>query len=185
MTPRIYVDICLSNQLGGNVSARAAGASLLMRSLHLCFTQMPGKFALALPDIQSSSPLKRLGRFRVFSENQDHLNALIAQLKQGGNFGRVFEAHYPEQVPNDFSGPWLAYRRLRIKSRRVPQCRAKTIRRCMEEGKTWVDMSSKENGQRFRMYLDVVPGIQADEPMATNSYGLSVASSPLYLPHIT
>ena len=189
MTPLVYTDLCLMGEGRLTMGEVAVGASVLMRSLHATFSQMPGCFALALPDLAHRSPQRRLSRFRVFASRMEDLAELHTLLKNGDGLGRLFNASFPETVPADFKGPWMAYRRLRIHSRERASSRAVTMRALDEAGNSWVDMGSSDNRQRFRMYLACEALAQGASPpplegAQVNSYGLSVAGYPLYLPHI-
>ncbi|MGF6489163.1 hypothetical protein ABH904_002936 [Pseudomonas frederiksbergensis] len=166
------------------MSEVAEGASVLFRSLHGAFTHMSGHFALAFPRLDHKSPHARLLVFRVFAESLEDLESLHNFMKGGDGLGRRFRADFPETVPVDFYGQWKAYKRARIHARSVPEARAKTMRQLDEAGTSWIDMGSKENGQRFRMYVTVVESNQAGEIGRVNSYGLSIADQLLYLPHI-
>jgi hypothetical protein len=185
MIPLVYVDIALMTTHGTEMADIAVGASVLMRSLHAVFTELPGRFALAIPRLNSDSPQRRLSIFRVFAEDRGHLDELIARLQQHDGMNRLFAARYPQQVPSGFSGNWISYQRLRIPSRRVANCRARIMRQIDEGGVSWVDMGSKQNGHRFRMYIktDTAPG-SASSGGKTNSYGLSLSESPFFLPDI-
>jgi hypothetical protein len=182
MEPGVFVDFHLTAVRGSGMSASAVGASALFRALHAGFIQLPGRFALAFPRLDSPSPQARLSLFRVFAASIDDLAALHGVLKNGDGLGRLYEARFPEIVPGDFAGPWVSFRRARIHSRRhAANSRSSTMRQLDEAGTTWIDMGSRENGQRFRLYLLAT---RHDTPLTglPNGYGLSTADAPLALP---
>lgn len=183
MKPTVYADFCLMAGRGASMGDVASGASVLFRTLHAVFTQMPGHFALAFPHLEHKSPQARLSVFRVFAESLEDLKELHDLMKAGDGLNRIFKAAFPETVPENFSGPWKAYRRARIHSRNIPEARAKTMRKLDEDGSSWINMGSKENRQRFRLYVAIVDG-QSGANGQINSYGLSVANNLLFLPHI-
>lgn len=179
-----YVDYCLKVTKQGSVEEAAKAASALMKGLHAGFSEHAEKqFVLAFPFAESDSPQKKLSVFRVFAsgyEDQALLNSFISSHPQ---YDMLFYAKFPQAVPMDFAGEHKAYTRFRIASRSTPQKRYRRMMEVAENGCMWIDMASKENGHRFRMYVDVASGNPSDNGI-TNSYGLSNAESPYFVPAI-
>lgn len=188
MKPLVYADYCLRTEPGAGLSEMALSASVLMRSLHAAFTQIPDRFALGFPYLDDRLPQRKLSVFRVFAESQSDLNELYSIIKNGPGdaLNRLFDVRYPETVPVGFAGPWKAFKRARIHSRQMADSRAKTMRQLDEEGTAWLNMGSSSQSHRFRMYIKSMPGpVESPETGgATNSYGLSIADQPVYLPQL-
>lgn len=181
MNPKTYVDYCLKVTRQASMAEVAQAASAVFKGLHAAFSEHPNKFALAFPHADSASSQKKLSVFRVFASSMDDqalLNGFVAQHPQ---YEKLFYAKFPQLVPADFSGQRRAFVRLRIASRATPIKRHRRMVEVGENGNIWVDMSSKENGQRFRLYVQTLDGEAAD-PGQLNSYGLSIKDAPVFLP---
>lgn len=183
MKAKTYVDYCLKVTRQASMAEVAQAASAVFKGLHAAFSEHPDKFALAFPHADSPSPQKKLLVFRVFAESledQTILNNFVAQHPQHDT---LFYAKFPQVVPADFIGEHRAFLRLRIASRATPIKRHSRMVEVGGAGNIWIDMSSKENGQRFRLYIQTLDG-QATESGKLNSYGLSLKDAPIYLPVI-
>ena len=179
-----YTDYCLKVTNRASMEEAAKAASTLMKGLHAAFSEHSSvQFALALPFAESGSPQKKMSVFRVFASSFEDLTLLNRFISQHPQYDLLFYGKYPQTVPADFSGGYKAYRRLRIATRRKPQMRYKTMVKVAEQGTLWLDMYSKENGHQFRMYIDVINGEQSDTGVV-NSYGLSNANNPFFVPAI-
>lgn len=175
MEPRHYVDFQL------NPRPSPITAALALKVLHGVFGLYPGQYALALPDYPRSFP-----RLRVFAASREALDQLVVSsevpLKGIGCFG------YPKEVPKDFSGPWISYRRYRIPSRKAERkpdgnLRLRRIHVADAAELPWFALRSQSNGQAWRLYVEArhatAPGIaEADV------YGLATASRPFALPRL-
>jgi hypothetical protein len=179
-----YVDYCLKVTKQASMEEAAKAASALMKSLHAGFSEHTSKqFVLAFPYAESKSPQKKLSVFRVFSssfEDQALLNSFVANSPHNEV---LFYAKFPQSVPADFDGEHKAYTRFRIASRSAPEKRYRRMIEVAEHGNMWIDMSSKENTSRFRMYINVIDG-QPTESGMVNGYGLSNCNSPVFVPVI-
>lgn len=181
MNPKTYVDYCLKVTRQASMAEVAQAASAVLKGLHAAFSKHPDKFALAFPHADSASPQKKLSVFRVFADSLDDQGLLNGFVAQHSQYEKLFYAKFPQLVPVDFSGPRRAFVRLRIASRATPIKRHRRMVEVGESGNIWVDMSSKENGQRFRLYVQTLEG-STTEQGKLNSYGLSVKDAPIFLP---
>lgn len=173
MAPRHYVDF----QIGPRPSPSAA--TLALKVLHGVFGQYPGHYALALPDYPRSFP-----RLRVFAASREILDQLVAaseeSLKEIGRFA------YPKTVPEDFTGPWVSYRRYRIPSRKAERkpdgnLRLRRIQSADAAELPYFALRSQSNGQVWRLYVEAQPAL-APVPATPDGYGLATASRPFALP---
>jgi len=114
MKPCFYVDYRIDLKGRPSSIEVAKASSGLLRTLHAVFEQMPGKFALALPEIENKFPMERISTFRVFAQTLEDLTALYSLAKKGGLIGVRFIALHPEAVPENFQGEWVRFNRYRI-----------------------------------------------------------------------
>jgi hypothetical protein len=162
----------------------AKAASTLMKGLHAAFSEHSSvQFVLALPFAESGSPQKKMSVFRVFAASFEDLALLNSFISNHPQYDALFYGKFPQPVPADFAGEYKAYTRFRIATRSSPQKRYNRMVKVAEQGTLWIDMTSKENGNRFRMYIDVISGEPSDTGVV-NSYGLSNANNPLFVPAI-
>lgn len=186
MKPCFYVDYRIDLKGRPSSIEVAKASSGLLRTLHAVFEQMPGKFALALPEIENKFPMERISTFRVFAQTLEDLTALYSLAKKGGLIGVRFIALHPEAVPENFQGEWVRFNRYRIPTRAEPVRRSKRMLKADEEGTTWIDMLSSSNDQRFRFYISMnkVSAPESGCAPDANAYGLSTSDAPVPLPYI-
>lgn len=175
--PCHYVDF----QLGPRPSP--IGATLMLKILHGVFAQHPGQYAIGLPDYPRNFP-----RLRVFSDEREHLDRLVATLDEHGDVGKIGRFMYPKAVPADYAGPWMSYRRFRIPSRKAERnpegnVRLRRIQAADDAEFPYFALHSKSNGQAWRLYVEAIPSLQPGS-FAPDAYGLATASRPFALPLI-
>lgn len=181
---KTYVDYCLKVRKHGSMEEVAKAASALMKALHAAFSEHSARpFVLAFPHASSESPQKKLSVFRVFASSLDDQTILNEFVSIHPKYDELFYAKFPKHVPEGFAGPYKAYTRYRIASRDTPKKRLRRMLEVGDKGNLWIDMSSNENGNRFRMYVAEHDG-QAASNGLTNSYGLSVSERPCFVPSI-
>lgn len=179
-----YVDYCLKVTKQASMEEVAKAASALMKSLHAGFSEHSTKqFVLAFPHAESQSPQKKLSVFRVFSTSFEDQAVLNSFVTNSPHHESLFFAKFPQPVPADFAGEHKAYTRFRIASRSAPEKRYRRMVEVAELGTMWIDMASKENANRFRMYINVIDG-QPSESGMVNGYGLSNCNHPVFVPAI-
>lgn len=183
MKPSTYVDYTLKVGSKASMELVSQCASLLMRALHAGFSEHKDTFALALPHLDESSPQKKISTLRVFAESISDQMLLHAFVERSGYLDKHFVAGFPKTVPESFSGPYKAYSRIRIKSRSSGVQRLKKMMEVDANGDAWINMQSRENGQRFPMYLKSHTAARSSEGVL-NGYGLSQSDHLLFLPDI-
>jgi hypothetical protein len=184
MTPRVYVDLRITVSGGDarslGVDPRATG--LVFSVLHRCMRQHPGRFAAAFPE-----GLGFLAVIRVFASSRDDLDGLAEQLLQSQPVRDYAVLGYPRQVPEDFAGEWLQYRRYRIPTRTSDRkegapCRARRLQEADRRRLPYLLVHSSSTGQNFGLRFEVLPGARNTEPCSPDSYGLARASAPFSIP---
>lgn len=181
MEPRHYVDF----QLGPRPSP--IGAAQALKVLHGVFSLYPGQYALALPDYPRSFP-----RLRVFASSREGLDRLVAAGEAAlQNVGRFA---YPKEVPEDFDGPWISYRRYRIPSRKAERkpdgnLRLRRIQAADTAELPYFAIRSQSNGHTWRLYVEAQVHVETQpvstkEPAEPDAYGLTVSSRLFVLPRL-
>jgi hypothetical protein len=183
MKPATYVDYTLKVANRASVAEVSQGASLLMKALHAGFSEYKEKFALALPFLDESSPQKKLSTFRVFAQSMEDHVMLHEFMQRSGYLDTYFVAGFPKMVPADFAGTYKAFSRVRIKSRADGVKRLKKMLEVESNGNPWFNVQSRENGHRFRMYVQSHVA-EAGSEGVLNGYGMSQAENLQYLPHL-
>jgi hypothetical protein len=183
MKPATYVDYTVKVGNRASMEEVSQCASFLMKALHAGFSEHKDKFALALPNLDESSPQKKISTFRVFAESMSDHMELHEFVTRSGYLDKHFVASFPKTVPEGFAGPYKAFTRIRIKSRAAGVQRLKKMLEVDTNGNAWINMQSRENGQRFPMYLQSHTAVAGTEGVL-NGYGLSQVDNLLYLPHL-
>jgi len=173
MVPRHYVDF----QLGPRPSPIAA--ALALKVLHGVFALYPGQYALALPDYPRNFP-----RLRLFASDRQALDRLVAATET--NLNEIGRFTYPKTVPEEFSGPWISYRRYRIPSRKAERkpdgnLRLRRIQAADDAELPFFALRSQSNGQAWRLYVQADPAATPGQG-EPDAYGLATASRPFALP---
>lgn len=180
-----YVDYTLVLSHRASAEEVAKAASSLMRALHSGFKTFPGEFALALPLLCEKNGMKRLSVFRVFAESSEQHAKLNDHVAKSKGYDKIFIAKFAKSVSNDFSGPYVAYHRDRIKSRERPNERLAKMTSLLESNAPWIDMSSTSNDHSFRLYISTAVAAQQGEAEGeVNSYGLSRKDRPVFVPDL-
>lgn len=183
MKPDTYVDYTLKVGYRASMEEVSQCASFLMKALHAGFSEHKDKFALALPSLDESSPQKKISIFRVFAQSMSDHMLLHEFVARSGYMDKHFVASFPKNVPEDFAGPFKAFTRIRIKSRAAGVQRLKKMLEVDTNGNAWINMQSRENGQRFPMYLESHTASAGTEGVL-NGYGLSHAANLQFLPDL-
>jgi CRISPR-associated endoribonuclease Cas6/Csy4 subtype I-F len=163
--------------------------SRLMSVLHAVFKDHPGSYAIALPgwgadERRQGDPWRVL---RVFARTTEHMDHLAESIESHHVIRDYAPMGYPRRTPKEWDGPWMQYRRYRVPSRKsgVDDLSVRRLTDSFERQLPYFSLFSKSTRQRF--ILAVEPRV-TDFPEGVtgkpDSYGLSVASSPVCLPHI-
>lgn len=157
-------------------------ASRLFGVLHGAFRQMPNKYAIAIPQSGFAS-------LRVFAQSREDLGLLCMAVAGHHVLRDYYCIDNSVQVPSDFTGAWISYRRFRIPLARADRnARAdgftlaqRRMALAQHKGLVFFDTLSQTSGQRFSLHVQRVaaegPGI-----FSPNSYGLASVERPFALP---
>lgn len=183
MYPRAYLDIEVIAGQDSGLSAPVLRGRL-MAILHGCFRQIPDRYAIALPEGQQ--------KIRVFASARADFDALVEALQPNRWMRDYARIGYPREVPDDFAGPWVAYRRYRIPTVRsdrnaaggISALRDRRIRYARQQGLEYFHARSQGTEQSFVL---TVERIVLDGPTGEckpNSYGLGSATNTFGVPFL-
>jgi CRISPR-associated endoribonuclease Cas6/Csy4 subtype I-F len=190
MKPVIYVDLeVLAGDHEGESMPTPILAGAALDVLHGAFRQHPGRYALALPSV---SPGKAHGPgriLRVFAGSRDDLDTLVAVVSGHPIIRDYTRWGYPRLAPDDFSGPWIEYRRYRIpsqKSLRKPNdsLRERRMQIARQLGLPYFQIRSRSNNQQFMLYVQALEAKDGSSVCQPDGYGLSVSSRPFAVPQV-
>ncbi len=190
MNPTTYVDLeVMASHNGGESIPIPVLASAALDVLHGVFRHHPGRYALALPDVSPGKAHGPVRILRVFAENRDDLDTLVALISGQPIIRDYTRWGYPRSVPNDFSGPWIEYRRYRIPSKKSLRKPKDTLRerRMQIAGELrfpYFHTRSRSNRQQFLLYVQALEAVDCRSVCQPDGYGLSVASRPFAVPWI-
>ncbi|MDP1606306.1 MAG: type I-F CRISPR-associated endoribonuclease Cas6/Csy4 [Rhodocyclaceae bacterium] len=185
MKPNAYFDI----EIRGAASAGAGQipalpvVTRLISLLHSIFRDHPGRFAMALPGMRTGENRHPGHVVRVFTENRDDLYLIQDALQQNERIhGYVLYGRHND-VPENFDGEWIEYRRYRIPGTRsrLEKCREYRIKHA--DSLPYVRLGSKSTGQAFSLYFELRPGEKTGD-CEPDSYGLSIPTKRFCLPDI-
>ena len=186
MKPNAYFDITVrgaASRGAGQIPALPV-VTRLISILHGVFRDHPGQFALALPRMKTGEHKHTGHVVRIFAEQRDDLYEYIQNALQQNEriHGYIFYGRHHD-VPENFSGNWIEYRRYRIPSMRSRLEKCRSYRMDYSEHLPYVRLGSKSTGQAFSLYFESISGEKTDhcEP---DSYGLSVPTRRFCLPDI-
>lgn len=188
-----YIDLLIKPQAG---MSPPIITSEIVSIVHYYSVNIPQSIALALPECAPGSNRQIGCTIRLFSNSEDHLNALSEIIEQN----RVIkEMVIPTRIRNSPESPeyWVAYCRSRILRRKnsekdTPEYasyrakkRAEQI--AMQDKLPTIFYTSKSNRHRFGIGIIVLEssnhGIEHNEN-ALNTFGLSSSKTPFWLPKI-
>jgi hypothetical protein len=181
MLPNYYLDIkaiTLDNETP--VYAVLAKA---VHVLHGAFSKPEnlGKFAICFPMSRQGVKNRSTGDvIRVFASTSMELLVLLDSLK-GHHVLRDYTSYnLPKQVPEDFSGTWSVWRRVRVQKKEGIN-REKTIERA--SASIFVDMRSS-TGKIFPLRVFRESSQKQVNEILPNSYGLASSDNLFALPDI-
>lgn len=186
MKPNAYFDIEVrgaASSGAGNIPALPV-VSRLISVLHGIFRDHPGRFAMALPNMRSGENRHPGHIVRVFAENRNDLHDYIQSALQQNEriHGYVLYGRHTD-VPENFDGGWIEYRRYRIPGNRSRLGKCREYRMNHADNLPYVRLGSKSTGQAFSLYLEARPGEKTEE-CEPDSYGLSIPTRRFCLPDI-
>lgn len=186
MRPLTYVDIGVvsvgSGAESGSGDPRIAG--IVFGALHRCFRNAPGRFAVAFPDGKGFMAV-----IRVFASTHDELEELGNSLASSRVVRDYALPGRPKAVPEDYSGPWVQFRRFRIPSRKSDRkpgapLRARRLLEADERRLPYLLVHSGSTGQSFGLRFECLPGEPNEGACHPDGYGLARASAPFSLPDL-
>lgn len=175
MKPAFYVGLEVAS--GGSLPVMTR----LVQILHGIQRDRPGLLALAFPRLRKGEGRHPGNLVRVFSDSPENLQQVGGLLQENERM-RGYIRYLPvKAVPEDFHGPWIEYRRVRIpgKGSRLEESRANKL--AMAEELPFLRAASKTNGHGFSLHIDAIPGAKTAE-CEPDSYGLSVSTRAFALP---
>lgn len=149
--------------------------------LHGVFTEMSGKYAIALPSSRHGSFRSMGDVIRVFAEQETDLYALYSALK-----GHLFVKNHvnvglPQDVPADFKGKWYVWYRGRVK-KSLNRNRDASVQQAMQN--PFCTIYSKSNGNAYQIRYYREEGDRQIESFIPTSYGLATKESKFSLPDL-
>jgi len=155
----------------------------LISLLHSLFRDHPGKFALALPGMKTGENRHPGHIVRVFTDNRDDLYVIQDALQHNERIhGYVLYGRHSD-VPENFAGEWMEYRRYRIPGTRSRLEKCREYRMTYADSLPYVRLGSKSTGQAFSLYFEAHPGERTGD-CEPDSYGLSLPTKRFCLPDI-
>jgi len=188
-----YIDVAL---LGGAGLTAWHLAAEMVRILHDHLHDNPGSVAIAFPKAKSGTVRKIGNVVRFFSDDRDALDQICSEIEARKAITDLVVIGRPREAP-DSPKSWVAYTRFRIPSRkrqkkdtdayyeRRCQNRAQKVSRVREVPSVFMT-SSKDRDNVFGLGIEIMHSQEPDLASSgrLNGYGLSSASSPVWLPEI-
>jgi len=143
------------------------------RVLHGAFGGSGGKYAVAFPGAKEGKSRSVGNVIRVFADSSAELYSLLEKVRGHHVMRDYARVTMPQDVPEDFSGEWMSWQRIRVQKKEGVN-RVATIKRANESPYFEV-MSSSENSFPLRIHK-----VKADpqlEDFTPNSYGLSTGGN--------
>jgi CRISPR-associated endoribonuclease Cas6/Csy4 subtype I-F len=178
MRAKCYLDI---QALGtGEETPQYAVIAKALHILHGAFAGSDGQFAIALPNAKQGKNRTIGHTIRIFAESSKDLYGLIEGVKGHHLMRDYVQMSMPKDVPENFSGTWTAWRRVRIQKKEGIN-KERTIQRVKEAA--FFEMPSS-NGHVFPIYIFQEPGQPQTEPFNPNSYGFASLDNLFSLPDL-
>lgn len=186
MTPRVYVDL---HVLGAGGDTRKPGAdpratSLVFGAVHGAMRSLPGRFAVAFPHGKGF-----LSVIRVFASDRQDIDAFAEALTPHSAVRDYAILGYPRTVPEDYSGPWVSYRRYRIPTRKADRkagapCRLRRLQFSEKHDLPYLIVNSVSTGQVFGLRFEAVKDVAPTSDAQPDGYGLARRSALFSVPDL-
>lgn len=190
MIPRFFVDLRLNGVDESGGLSIPVMANQAFRILHGAFRNAPGEYALALPKCKPGKGSTVGDVLRVFASDEAKVTELLANIS-GHHFIRDYcSISAIQQVPDDFAGPWMRFRRFRPSNKNAGRkteeltLREKRMAFAAEKKLPYFLVSSHTNSHSFSVFVQVEEGEQGAMEAQPDNYGLCVSSRPFSLPVI-
>ncbi len=199
MKPRIYSDIRIRDgaTVGEGGIPTLPVATFLFSVLHGVFRNNPGRFALGFPLMREGERRHPGHVFRVFAESEEDWKIVYEELDKHERIGsRIHLFREPLLIPENYSGPWIEYRRFRIPTRKSTQFRGEHKERIprssqgidlrqkrIDASAEWpfFRLRSKTTGTIFSLHITKRNGERTDI-CCPDGYGLSGTTHSFSLP---
>lgn len=191
MPLKAYVDIVMNGE-AADITTQVV-ANQVMPILHAAFKRNSGVFALALPQCLPGKKSSSGNTLRIFSSSADDLLGLCNAVKSHYLFRDYCTIKTTNEVPADFCGPWVEYRRYRPSNKNADRkggddngmLRARRMAYAEDHRLPYFVLTSGSNKHGFSLYVEPLAGeacgAQSIEP---DSYGLSVTSRSFSVPQL-
>lgn len=171
MRAKCYVDF---EAIGGGADMpQHAILSKAYRVLHGAFGGSGSKYAIAFPRAREGKSRSVGNVIRVFSDSSAELYALLEKVRGHHVMRDYARVSMPQDVPDDFSGEWMSWQRIRVQKKDGIN-RIATIKRASESPYFEV-LSSSENS--FPLRIQKVKANPQLKDFTPNSYGLSTGGN--------
>lgn len=197
MNSSFYADIRIKSgaTIGEGGISTLPVATRLFAVLHGIFHRHPKKFALGLP-LMTEGEHRHPGHiFRFFFALEEDWRIVFSELDNHERIGaQIFLPKNPVRVPENFDGPWVEYRRLRIPGRKSSMIRGdnpgnikppvvREKRLDLAENCPFFVTKSKSTGQVFSLHIvrEITTRKVSGFP---DGFGLSTPSNSFSLPMV-
>jgi hypothetical protein len=167
MKPQSYLDFeAIPHDGEPNYSALAKAVHVL----HGVFSGNPEKYAIAFPSAKIGEEYRTAGCvIRVFASSCDDLYDLMKLVGGHVTIRDYMRVTIPRDVPDNFSGKWRAWIRVRVQKEEGIN-RDKTVARAQKS--PFFELASS-SGNRFAMRFITLPGSRQTGDCKPGSYGLA------------
>lgn len=198
MTPNFYIDVkvrAMPELQTGDRKRQSIGdvLSKTVQLVHAFMTRQKLKMAVAFPDAVVGDQRAPGKTVRVFAEFEQDLENLANDFEIC-EFAETVHLLRIKTVPADFAGPFVEYRRFRIRRYEDGSNLAREEQIQRSRFLPAIMFTSKSNGQPFTMFFDVIARNSAvvectakyvsNAGEGPNGYGLSTPDRPFALPSL-
>ena len=186
MTPRAFIDLHIAGSASDartlGVDIRATG--LVFGVLHGFMREWPGRYAVAFPKGRGF-----LSVIRVFGSTREDIDLLATSIVDRSAIRDYAIVGYPRVVPEDYTGPWVSYRRYRIPTRKADRkpgapCRARRMQLADERDLPYLIVRSTSTGQTFGLHFETLEQAPRTQDAQPDGYGLARRSAPFSVPDL-
>lgn len=187
MTSDHYLDIRLLGADSSDLNLPAI-ANRVMHVLHGAFRQAQGQYALALPSCKPDRRCSIGDKLRVFG-SESALAELLDRTRDHFVFRDYCQVSSIAKTPDDYTGPWIRYRRYRVSNRNAERkpdgdLRERGMESASSRGLPYFQVRSASNGKGFSLFVEVESSSAELGPIEPDGYGLSTTSRPFSLPDL-
>lgn len=170
MRAKCYVDF---EAIGGEDVPQYAVLSKAYHVLHGAFGGSEGKYAVAFSGAKQGKSRSVGNVIRVFADSSAELYALLEKVRGHHVMRDYARVSMPQDVPDDFSGEWMSWQRIRVQKKEGIN-REATIKRANES--PFFDVMSS-SGKSFPLRISKTKANPQLDDFTPNSYGLSTCGN--------